>query len=69
MQKERSVDCPTCGDTITWNKQQAFRPFCSQRCKDADFIDWAHEEKRIPGSSTYDDIFSASDISGDTEIN
>ncbi|MBT8151937.1 MAG: DNA gyrase inhibitor YacG [Gammaproteobacteria bacterium] len=52
------VDCPNCAAKVVYNKDFPFRPFCSKRCKDADFIDWAHESKRIKGNASYDDLFS-----------
>ncbi len=61
-QKATRVDCPTCQTIIEWSERYPDRPFCSKRCKDRDFIDWANEEQRIAGSGSYDDIFSDSDI-------
>ena len=59
-----TVDCPNCQAPVAWTEQNAERPFCSKRCKDSDFIDWAEEEKRISGNSLYDDVFSDSDLEG-----
>ena len=53
-----SVKCPSCEAEVKWGKQSPFRPFCSSRCRDKDFIGWANEEKVIGGSSVYDDILS-----------
>ncbi len=52
------VDCPNCKTKTAWNKDNAFRPFCSQRCRDADFIQWANEEHVMEGQSSYDDVMS-----------
>lgn len=52
------VDCPNCGARVQWNDNFPHRPFCSLRCKDTDFIDWAAENRRIAGSNSYDDLFS-----------
>ena len=57
-----SVDCPTCKTSIQWTTQFPDRPFCSVRCKNNDFIDWANEEQRIADSSSYADIFSEGDL-------
>ena len=62
--KPLKIQCPGCGESLVWDPDSPFRPFCSQRCKDADFIGWAHETHRISGDDDYDDLFSG-DISGD----
>lgn len=62
--KPLEVQCPGCGVSLPWDASQPFRPFCSQRCRDADFIGWAQEAHRISGDDDYDDLFSG-DISGD----
>ncbi|HEY9032353.1 MAG TPA: DNA gyrase inhibitor YacG [Pseudomonadales bacterium] len=51
-------NCPGCGTALTWDKNNPHRPFCSEQCKNRDFIAWANEENRLPGSSVYDDILS-----------
>ncbi|WP_031433775.1 DNA gyrase inhibitor YacG [Methylomarinum vadi] len=51
--KPLTVKCPTCQKTITWNEQEPFRPFCSERCKLIDLGEWATEEKKIPGEPAY----------------
>lgn len=53
-----TVRCPTCKAPTPWNPDNPFRPFCSETCKNKDFIDWANEEKNIPGNSVYDDVLS-----------
>ncbi len=45
----RIVHCPTCDKTIVWDKNNPYRPFCSQRCKLIDLGDWASEKHHIPG--------------------
>lgn len=50
--------CPGCGTSLTWDPANPFRPFCSSRCKDQDFVGWANEEHRIGGDTTYDDLLS-----------
>ena len=56
------VNCPSCQTEVQWNEDAPHRPFCSLRCKQIDFIDWANEEHSIPGDSGYDDL-----LSGDLE--
>jgi uncharacterized protein len=46
--KQRIVNCPQCGKSVTWNESSAFRPFCSERCKLNDLGQWAAETYRIP---------------------
>lgn len=52
------VNCPSCQAEVEWTEDTAHRPFCSLRCKRVDFIDWANEEHKIPGDSSYDDLLS-----------
>jgi endogenous inhibitor of DNA gyrase (YacG/DUF329 family) len=43
----RIVSCPACkGDSI-YGTANPFRPFCSERCKNADFGAWASESYRL----------------------
>ena len=44
----KKVKCPTCGKEIEWNTAQAWRPFCSERCRLIDLGEWATESYRIP---------------------
>jgi len=44
----RIVACPTCGKPVAWTRAQAFRPFCSERCKLIDLGAWAAERYRVP---------------------
>ena len=41
--------CPTCGKVLVWDKNNPYRPFCSERCKLIDLGEWAGEGHRIPG--------------------
>lgn len=52
------VACPRCGAKSEWSKANPHRPFCSDRCRNEDFISWANEGNGIPGDSTYDDLLS-----------
>ena len=53
-----TVSCPSCKTDVEWNDKFPLRPFCSESCKNKDFIGWANEEKKLAGSNVYDDIFS-----------
>lgn len=46
----RTVKCPTCGKAIEWSTENAWRPFCSERCRKIDLGAWASDEYRVPGS-------------------
>jgi hypothetical protein len=58
MHKPLRVKCPTCGTEIEWTTSNPNRPFCSERCKNKDFIAWANEEQVMGGSAEYDDVLS-----------
>ena len=62
---QTTVECPGCGASVVWNDDYPHRPFCSRRCKDADFIDWAKQQKSIAGTPSYDDIFSEAALPDD----
>ena len=62
------VACPSCGKSVEWTPQSAWRPFCSERCKILDLGAWASESYRIPVEDrdeldTGDDPGTASDRS------
>jgi len=40
---ERWVDCPSCGGPSRYAPDNAYRPFCCARCKQADLGAWASE--------------------------
>lgn len=41
--------CPTCGKPSILSKENASRPFCSERCKLIDLGSWAAEDHKIAG--------------------
>ena len=43
----RSVRCPGCGGPSLYAPDNPHRPFCSARCRNADFGAWASEAYRI----------------------
>ena len=49
------VPCPRCEKLLAWSKDNAYRPFCSERCKNLDFGAWANEEYRIANATPPDD--------------
>ena len=48
------VKCPTCQAESEWDKNNSFRPFCSERCRLIDLGDWASETHRIPSLEPVD---------------
>lgn len=58
MDKQKII-CPTCRKPNTWQPENSFRPFCSDRCKLIDLGEWARETRKIPGDTKVDlDLFS-----------
>lgn len=47
-EKFKTVVCPTCGKNVEWRPENAYRPFCSERCKLIDLGEWATEKYRVP---------------------
>ena len=45
----RVIKCPTCKKELTWDKDNPYRPFCSERCRLIDLGEWANESHRISG--------------------
>lgn len=54
VKKPSVVTCPQCGNEVVWNKDNPYRPFCSERCKMIDLGQWATESYRIPNSKEDD---------------
>lgn len=51
----RTVRCPTCGGHSVYGPINAFRPFCSERCKNLDIGAWASESFRLQADAPPDD--------------
>lgn len=49
-----TVKCPTCNKPVEWNSDNAWRPFCCERCKLIDLGEWASESHRIKGEHADD---------------
>lgn len=49
MKTPQNIICPNCGQHNTWQPENPFRPFCSDRCKLIDLGEWANETRKIPG--------------------
>lgn len=50
MNKDLIVNCPTCRKSIAWKDDNAYKPFCSKRCKLIDLGEWASEGHKIAGA-------------------
>jgi endogenous inhibitor of DNA gyrase (YacG/DUF329 family) len=46
---KNQITCPTCGKKDTWQPENPFRPFCSDRCKLIDLGEWADGKRGVPG--------------------
>lgn len=53
--KTLSVSCPTCKKEVIMNETSPFRPFCSKRCRDIDFGEWATEGYKINNENNDED--------------
>ena len=49
------VRCPACGGKSLYANSNAYRPFCSERCKNLDFGAWASEAFRVPTEAPPED--------------
>ena len=53
--RPKVVVCPACKGNSIYGPGNAFRPFCSQRCKNMDLGAWASESFRMPVDAQLDD--------------
>ncbi len=60
----RVVMCPECGKPANYTKENASRPFCSERCRLIDLGAWADETYRIPAPSSSSDSLSSATEQG-----
>ena len=59
MAESRLVACPNCGKNVLWTPENAWRPFCSERCKLIDLGAWASERYRVPVIEDKDELESS----------
>lgn len=45
------VKCPICDKKDTWQMDNKFKPFCSERCKLIDLGEWASDNRSIQGET------------------
>lgn len=53
----RQVRCPACAGLSHYTSTNAYRPFCSARCKGIDLGAWANEEFKLPDETPPDEPF------------
>lgn len=51
----RLIRCPGCGGQSVYAVSNAYRPFCSARCKNNDFGAWASEGYSVAAEPDPDD--------------
>jgi endogenous inhibitor of DNA gyrase (YacG/DUF329 family) len=49
------VRCPACSGDSVYALSNPYRPFCCQRCKEADLGAWASESFRVPTEAPPDE--------------
>ncbi len=60
----RIVRCPGCGGRSVYSPVNPNRPFCSERCRGADFGAWASEAYRV-ARAPVDGVDDEADVSGE----
>lgn len=55
MDEPFNVKCPSCKIEHLWRTDNAFRPFCSERCKLMDTAAWAEGRYAVSRALTQDD--------------
>jgi len=51
----RQVTCPACKGPSLFDPSNRWRPFCSERCRQADLGAWASERFRMPAAPPTDE--------------
>ncbi|MCA2999981.1 MAG: DNA gyrase inhibitor YacG [Rhodocyclaceae bacterium] len=62
----KKVRCPKCGGMSIYSAQNAFRPFCGERCQLLDLGAWATGEYSILGSSAEAPLLEGGDSKSPT---
>lgn len=50
------VRCPACGGPSPFTPTNAWRPFCSERCRLEDLAAWAEDRYRVAAAPSEDDL-------------
>ena len=67
MTTAREVKCPHCGHLTLYSPENAYRPFCSERCRLIDLGEWASGNYAIPVSKESEAYVDVDDDSSDSE--
>ena len=51
----RQVTCPACKGPSLFDPSNRWRPFCRERCRQADLGAWASERFRMPAATPTDE--------------
>lgn len=51
----KQTHCPTCRKQVDMTDNNAWRPFCSERCRLIDLGEWMNDSRRIPSGETVPD--------------
>jgi uncharacterized protein len=62
--KTRIVPCPSCGGDSVYSNTNAYRPFCSERCKGIDLGAWASEGFKLAAEPPLDDPLNDGNSNG-----
>ncbi|MGB0467812.1 MAG: DNA gyrase inhibitor YacG [Pontibacterium sp.] len=66
---KKTVACPQCKKPALWSEDNAFRPFCSERCRLIDLGAWASEAYQIASSGNEDENdYSTGDEPGARDV-
>ncbi|WP_413585384.1 DNA gyrase inhibitor YacG [Bdellovibrio sp. HCB274] len=63
----KMVKCPQCGKPALYSQENAFRPFCSERCRMIDLGEWASGGYAIPVNSSSSDSLTSIEDAYDEE--
>lgn len=55
------IVCPICSKKNTWQKENPYRPFCSERCRLLDLGEWASENYRVVAKDKTEDMSEDTD--------
>ena len=50
----KAIKCPTCYKPNTWQKDNHYRPFCSERCRLIDLGEWFEESYKVQDETRED---------------
>jgi uncharacterized protein len=65
MTKVLTVTCPQCKGKSIYGPSNAYRPFCSERCRQIDLGAWASDQYVVAGSKGLDaDLMSEDEDNG-----